>query len=206
MTTANTFATAATKTAGIRRTTNGMKTLDTSLNACVDLFFNIGSSRGKDISASFERAYQEDRVLALRIAAWARDVRGGAGERQVFRDVLKFVEKNHINELPMFINAGPSFGRWDDILVLETETGKKLAFDLIKDTLFKGVRAQSMLLQVDSMSEEEAQKILDSANGLPVTDQEKYEHKINLSRIARDRGIISSADRLEQEADKFEVK
>ena len=130
-----TFATAATKTASVSRTKNGMKVASTSLNANVDLFFNIGASRGKDVTPLFERAYKEDRVLALRIAAWARDVRGGAGERQVFRDVLKFIEKNHQNELAMFVNAGPSFGRWDDILVLETEMGKKLAFDLIKEAL-----------------------------------------------------------------------
>ena len=132
----STFATAATKTPIISRTANGMKTLESSLNDCTTLFFNIGASRGKDITPMFERAYQEDRVLALRIAAWARDVRGGAGERQTFRDVLKFIEKNHPNELAMFVNAGPSFGRWDDILVLETEMGKKLAFDLIKEALF----------------------------------------------------------------------
>lgn len=130
-----TFATAATKTPTIRKTDNGMKTLASSLNACVDLFFNIGSSRGKDITPQFERAYQEDRVLALRIAAWARDVRGGAGERQTFRNLLQFIEKNHPNELGMFINVGPAFGRWDDILVLTTADGKKLAYDLIKEAL-----------------------------------------------------------------------
>jgi hypothetical protein len=130
-----TFASAATKTASVRRTDNGMKTNVSSLNSNVDLFFNIGASRGKDVTALFERAFQEDRVTALRIAAWARDVRGGAGERETFRSILKFIEKNHKNELPMFINAGPAFGRWDDILVMETAEGRKLAFDLIKEHL-----------------------------------------------------------------------
>lgn len=129
------FATAAANTTSETRTTNGMKTLKSSLNACVDLFFQIGASRGKDVTPLFERAYQEDRVTALRIAAWARDVRGGAGERETFRNILRFVEKNHPNELGMFINAGPAFGRWDDILVLTTPMGKKLAFDLIKEHL-----------------------------------------------------------------------
>ena len=132
----NTFTQAATQTASIRRTDNGMKTNASSLDAVVDLFFNIGASRGKDITPLFERAYQQDRVLALRTTAWARDVRGGAGERSTFRSLLKFIEKNHPQELPMFVNAGPAYGRWDDILVLETALGKKLAFDLIKDALF----------------------------------------------------------------------
>jgi hypothetical protein len=132
---ATTFAKAATKTVSVRETTNGMKTLASSLYANVDLFFQIGASRGKDITNVFERAYQEDRQLALRILAWSRDVRGGAGERSTFRNLLQFIEKNHPNELAMFINAGPSYGRWDDNFVLTTPQGKKLAFDLIKEAL-----------------------------------------------------------------------
>ena len=129
------FKTAAKNTAVEGRTHNGMKTLTSSLDPVVDLFFLAGASRGKDITAQFERAYQADRVLALKVAAWARDVRGGAGERQLFRDILRYIERNHPQELPMVINIGPAFGRWDDILVLETPLGKKLAYDLIKENL-----------------------------------------------------------------------
>lgn len=138
-----TFATAAKKTAVVSRTANGMKSNDSSLNANVDLFFLIGASRGKDITATFERAYQEDRVTALRIVAWSRDVRGGAGERQTFRNLLQFIETNHPNELPMMINVGPAFGRWDDILEMKTAVGKKIAFDLIKEHLL--VRQDGLL-------------------------------------------------------------
>ena len=65
------------------RTWNGMKALKSSLSNTTDLFFKIGASRGKDISKQFEKAYHEDRELALRVAQWARDVRGGAGEREL---------------------------------------------------------------------------------------------------------------------------
>ena len=63
------------------RTENGMKARKSSANAVVDLFYNIGSSRGKDIVPAFTAAFVENKELALRVAAWARDVRGGAGER-----------------------------------------------------------------------------------------------------------------------------
>ena len=59
------------------RTTNGMKARVSSANACVDLFYNIGASRGKNIVPAFTAAYVENSDLALRIAQWARDVRGG---------------------------------------------------------------------------------------------------------------------------------
>ena len=75
------------------RTANGMKARASSANACVDLFYNIGASRGKNIVPAFTAAYVENSDLALRIAQWARDVRGGSGERELFRDVLRHLEK-----------------------------------------------------------------------------------------------------------------
>ena len=61
------------------RTENGMKALKSTANANVDLYFNIGASRGKNITSQFAAAMAEDRDLALRILQWARDVRGGCG-------------------------------------------------------------------------------------------------------------------------------
>lgn len=129
------FTSAVKNTAVASRTTNGMKENLSSLNANLDLFFNIGAARGKDITPLFERAYQEDRVLAMRIAAWARDVRGGSGERSTFRSILKFVEKFHPADLETLVAVTPEYGRWDDVLVLETEAGKQMAFGMIKEAL-----------------------------------------------------------------------
>ena len=61
-------------------TTNGMKARKSSANAVVDLFYNAGASRGKDIVPAFTAAMAENRELALRVAAWLRDPRGGAVE------------------------------------------------------------------------------------------------------------------------------
>ena len=157
-----TFATAVKSTPVIRTTDNGMKTYADSLNDCVTLFFCVGASRGKDITPTFERAYQEDRQLALRIAAWARDVRGGAGERETFRNILKFIEKNHPGELEQIISVVPEFGRYDDGYCLETKEGKEHWFTIVKNTIQQAQQAKFTLSKLDSMSEEECQKILDS--------------------------------------------
>jgi len=61
------------------RTENGMKARKSTANAVVDLFYNIGASRGKNIIPQFTAAYVQDKELALRVALWARDARGGAG-------------------------------------------------------------------------------------------------------------------------------
>lgn len=98
------------------KTTNGMAALKTSHNACVDLFGKIGSARGVDISVPFNKAFKEDANIAIRILLWARDVRGGAGERQTFRTLLKgLVHRLSINEVSRVLAKIPELGRWDDL-------------------------------------------------------------------------------------------
>lgn len=130
-----TFAEAVKSTPAVARTTNGMKAKAHSGNALVDLFYKIGASRGKSVTADFEKAFQEDRNLAMKIALWSRDVRGGAGERQLFRDVLVHLEKLHPETLEAVLPFVAEFGRWDDLLVFKTEKFKHLAYTLIGDAL-----------------------------------------------------------------------
>jgi len=119
-------------------TENGMKTFDSSKRALVDLFFSIGASRGKDLSAEFTRAMAEDQSLALRLLMWARDVRGGAGERDVVRKILKHMEINAPMPLMRLLPLVPEYGRWDDLLIFETRAFKEVAFTLIKNALRDG--------------------------------------------------------------------
>lgn len=99
------------------RTWNGMKARATSANACVDLFYKIGASRGKDIIPAFVAALVEQSDYALRIAQWARDIRGGAGERQLFKDILSYLEKTNPETAIKMILKIPEIGRWDDMLI-----------------------------------------------------------------------------------------
>ena len=115
------------------RTTNGMKARKSTANACVDLFFKIGASRGKNITKDFVAAYVENREVALRIAQWVRDVRGGAGERQIFRDILTYLDKHQPQDAELLLQKVPEIGRWDDIFVVETT--KPFAFKMLGDAL-----------------------------------------------------------------------
>jgi hypothetical protein len=117
------------------RTENGMKARKSSANAVVDLFYNIGASRGKDVVPAFTAAYVENPDLALRVAAWARDARGGAGEREVFRNVLVHLEKTNVKAAIALASKVPELGRWDDLLVFKTDLLKQYAFDTVKDAL-----------------------------------------------------------------------
>jgi len=116
-------------------TTNGMKACVATANSCVDLFYAIGASRGKDIIPQFTAAYVENPDLALRIVAWARDVRGGAGEREIFRSVLRHLETRDPKAALALLVKVPELGRWDDIFVFKTPSMKVAAYNMLKDAL-----------------------------------------------------------------------
>ena len=117
------------------RTENGMKARKSSANSVVDLFYNIGALRGKDVVPAFTAAFVQDRGLALRVAAWARDARGGAGERKIFRDILKYLEKTDLEACKALLNKVPELGRWDDIFVFDTKEMKWEAYNMLGNAL-----------------------------------------------------------------------
>ena len=117
------------------RTANGMKARKSTASTVVDLFYNIGASRGKNIVPAFTAAYVENADLALRIAQWARDVRGGAGERQLFRDILVHLEKRDPKAALSLLAKVPEVGRWDDIFIFETKQLKSAAYTMLGNAL-----------------------------------------------------------------------
>jgi len=122
-------------------TDNGMITNPTSLNKCVDLFFSIGSMRGKSkdkVVNLFNEAYNENPLVASKILFWVRDVRSGAGERQTFRDVISYLTTNSPQTVRKNIGLIPEFGRWDDVLVLLGTELEDDMFSLIKTALSNG--------------------------------------------------------------------
>lgn len=121
------------------RTTNGMEAFKTTGNVCVSLFFKIGASRGKNIIPDFTAAYVDNPNYALRIAQWARDVRGGAGERQIFRDILLQLSKTDGDRCVAMMKKVPELGRWDDLLIFEKDSAAEaVAFSMIADALEAG--------------------------------------------------------------------
>ena len=116
-----TFLTALETELNVTTTENGAKAYKSTLNECVDLFGKISACR-KDIPQArklFALAFKEDPETATRILFNARDIRGGQGEREVFRNLFKDLvsENSEIGE--KLVELIPVYGRWDDLLVLE---------------------------------------------------------------------------------------
>jgi len=119
-------------------TENGGITFDSSGQSNVDLFFQIGALRGQEpdrLYRLFSKAYGENKELAIRTMLWVRDVRGGAGERKIFRDLLTWLETNDRDILVDILPAIPELGRWDDLLVFGTKKFKTNAFNMIEQAL-----------------------------------------------------------------------
>jgi hypothetical protein len=116
-------------------TSNGAVTNSSSLNKNVDLFFLAGASRGKDITSTFAGALVEDSEVAIRVLEWARDARGGAGERETFRKLFGYVIRSEPKLAERLLVKVPELGRWDDVLmtfgtVLERDALRMIAFAL----------------------------------------------------------------------------
>ena len=89
----------------------------------------------------FLRAWVENRDLALRILFYARDIRGGLGERRVFRTVLRWLAQNEPASVKRNLSLIPEFGRWDDVLVLMETPCEGEVVALIRTQLAADLRA-----------------------------------------------------------------
>ena len=120
-------------------TENGMVTNSSTLSATLDLFFVIGAVRKQVKSedginrliGKFEAARNEDALITRKLLFWARDVRGGAGEREAFRVLLRYTAKNYPQDVIDNIDLIAEYGRWDDVFCLFNTSVEPNAIDLI---------------------------------------------------------------------------
>lgn len=102
-------------------TENGAVTERTTGSDCLNLFATVGALRSQseaEITTRFLRAFAENRDLTMKILFYARDVRGGLGERRVFRVLLRYLAQCEPAALRRNLPYIAEYGRWDDILVL----------------------------------------------------------------------------------------
>ena len=102
-------------------TENGAVTYSTTLSDCLDLFATVGALRREsdsEIIARFVRAYSENRDIAMKLLFFARDIRGGLGERRVFRVILRWLAEHETETARKNVSYVAEYGRFDDLLAL----------------------------------------------------------------------------------------
>ena len=156
-------------------TENLALTHKSTLSDCLDLFVTIGALRNSkpdEIITRFMRAFTEDHDMAVKIAFYARDVRGGLGERRTFRVILQWLAENSPSTVSKNISLIPEYGRYDDLLELLGTNCEASALSLIASQLKSDIDSESPSLlakwlpSVNASSSETRQKAFKVAKSL----------------------------------------
>lgn len=121
-------------------TENGAIGYKTTGKELLDLNFKVSSLRSKneeEIINIFTKAFYEDKMLAMKWLFFASDVRGGLGERRLFRICIKWLGENYPEIVKNVIELVPEYSRWDNILCLLDSPLRGAIVKFIRKTLAK---------------------------------------------------------------------
>lgn len=125
-------------------TENGAATNVTTQSDCLDLFATIGALRREsdtEIETRFLRAFTENRDIAMKLLFFARDIRGGLGERRVFKVILHWLAENEPKTVCKNLTYVAEYGRYDDLLALMDTPCEKEMLDVLKKQFEADVKA-----------------------------------------------------------------
>lgn len=184
------------------RTENGAVALNTTGSKLLDFYATAGSLRGADkqrICRLFADAYKEDALFATKIAYYVRDIRGGLGERETFRTIIKYMAEYHPEALRPNLDLIGVYGRYDDLYALvgtpledEMWQTMKTQFEEDMDNL-KNDKAVSLLAKwiktADASSEKTRKLGILTAHKLGYS---VYDFKRMVRALRRKIGVIES--------------
>ncbi|MCL2721340.1 MAG: DUF2828 domain-containing protein [Treponema sp.] len=120
----------------LTQTENAAWMFKTSGQNLLDMNFRVASYRGMnedEIIGDWIKAFAENPELAVKWLFFARDVRGGLGERRLFRIIMEHLSKTEKRFLKL-LKYVPEYGRWDDLLTAY-DSNKTVVVSLIKEQL-----------------------------------------------------------------------
>lgn len=143
------------KEADLTYTENGGVTHKSSGEYCLDLFFKAGAMRSaseKKIEEAVIRAYAENPERAMKIIFFARDVRGGLGERRFFRAAIKTLAAYAPEAVKRNLELVAEYGRWDDLLSLLGTSLEADTIELISKQLNSDIEAMKAKEEVSLLA------------------------------------------------------
>lgn len=102
--------------ANVSITENGAVGYKTTGRKLLDLNFAVSSLRNKseaEIQNMFESALAQDVDTAIVWLFFARDIRGGLGERRTFRVCMNLLAREFPQKLRKVLPLVAEYGRWD---------------------------------------------------------------------------------------------
>lgn len=126
-------------------TENGARGYASTGHALLDMNFKVPSYRGADEEKIFDdfcEAFRENQILALRWLFYARDVRGGLGERSLFRIIMSQLAADKPTLVRALLPLIPEYGRWDDVVALvDCPDVRDSVIELIREQLYRDLSA-----------------------------------------------------------------
>jgi hypothetical protein len=121
-----------------KKTENQANALRSTTSDLLDLFATIGALRTRDageIQQMFSKAFFEDKLLATKLSFYARNIRGGLGERRTPRIMWKWLATVHPDVMSKNMDLVPKFGRWDDLYEFVGTPLEDRAWEIIREQL-----------------------------------------------------------------------
>lgn len=181
-------------------TENGANAFNTTKSKLLDLFGTIGSLRSRnaaDITRKFDEAYAENPLLAMKMVFYARNIRGGLGERRTFRILIKHLANNYTAQFENNVYYIPQFGRWDDLYALFDTPLEDFAIEMMSNQLnvdlyhlFKGesVSLLAKWMKSNNTSSKESVRLANiTAKKMGLTSME---YRVVLSTLRRRIGVV----------------
>ena len=117
-------------------TENGAVGYRTTGKAMLDFNYKVASYRNyaeDAIIKDFEKAWLDDKVLAMQFIFFIRDREEGLGERRLFRIIIKHLANTEPEMVKKVIPVIAEYGRFDDLLELFDTPLEKETLSLIKE-------------------------------------------------------------------------
>lgn len=128
----------------LSRTENGALGYRTTQKALLDMNFKVASYRKMSdlqIISDFVKAYYEDQVMAVKWLFYVRDIRGGLGERRLFRVIFKHLALDQATFVRKLVPLMAEYGRFDDLMILFDTPLESCMLEYIKETLANDMKA-----------------------------------------------------------------
>ena len=120
-------------------TENGAVAYASSGKELVDFNFKLSQYRNMpetDIQKDYGKVFFENPLIAVKFAFYVGDIRGGLGERKVFRACLDWLATNKPEIACAVLTLVPEYTRWDNVVKLIANNNvKEQALDLIATQL-----------------------------------------------------------------------
>lgn len=183
-------------------TENGAIGYKTSGSALLDLNYQVSSLRNastSEIYLLFHMAYLENKEYALKWLFFARDVRGGLGERRLFRICYRYLYVVDKEAFLSNLHNIAEYGRWDDLVSLvgiddkmDSHIGKLIGYQLDSDlncfNLGKPISLLAKWLPSENASSKETKLLAKKVRKL--LDLTSKEYRQTLSKLRKYSNVV----------------